>query len=171
MSNSRHGRGRSPVITSLHDRMPNILCVSAIVRRASFAGRNGPAKKSPFCLDMPRHQHARKRFGRRQLQIRVVLVVAQQDVVARVALLDQVVLERQRLDDRVGDDDVEPRGFVEQRVVTRTGAVGAEIAADAVAQRSRLADVQRLAGGVGVQIDAGLMRQPRHLLLEIVNRH
>ena len=43
MSNSRHGRPRSPVITSLHDRMPNSLCVSDIVRRASDAGMNGPA--------------------------------------------------------------------------------------------------------------------------------
>ena len=34
---------RSPVITSLQDRMPNSRCVSVIVRRASEAGRNGPA--------------------------------------------------------------------------------------------------------------------------------
>ena len=43
MSYSRHGRARLPVITSLHERMPNSRCVSAIVRRASRAGRNGPA--------------------------------------------------------------------------------------------------------------------------------
>ena len=43
MSYSRHGRPRLPVITSLHDRMPNSRCVSAIVRRAKLAGRNGPA--------------------------------------------------------------------------------------------------------------------------------
>ena len=35
--------GQKPVITSLHDRMPNSLWVSAIVRRPSFAGMNGPA--------------------------------------------------------------------------------------------------------------------------------
>ena len=34
-------------MTSLQDRMPNTRCASAIVRRASLAGRNGPAKKSP----------------------------------------------------------------------------------------------------------------------------
>ncbi len=43
MSYSRHGRARVPVITSLHERMPNNRCESPIVRRASFAGRNGPA--------------------------------------------------------------------------------------------------------------------------------
>ena len=43
MSYSRHGRSRLPVITSLHDRMPNSRCVSPIVRRASDAGMNGPA--------------------------------------------------------------------------------------------------------------------------------
>ena len=43
MSYSRHGRSRMPVITSLHDRIPNSRCVSPIVRRASEAGMNGPA--------------------------------------------------------------------------------------------------------------------------------
>jgi hypothetical protein len=31
-------------------------------------------------------------------------------------LLDQVVLERERLDDRIGDDDLEPDDLVEQRI-------------------------------------------------------
>ena len=61
------------------------------------------------------------------------------------ALLDEVVLERQRLDDRVGDDDLEPGDLVEQRVGLGIDAVGAQIVADAVAQRTRLADVDRLA--------------------------
>ena len=93
-----------PVITSLHDRMPNTLCVSAIVRRANFAGQERAGVDIAVPLHDARHQHARKRFRRRQLQVGVVLIVAQQDVVARRALLDQVVLERQRLDHRVGDD-------------------------------------------------------------------
>ena len=38
MSNSRHGRPRSPVITSLHERMPNSRWVSDIVLRPSAAG-------------------------------------------------------------------------------------------------------------------------------------
>ena len=43
MSYSRQGRPRLPVITSLHERIPNSRCVSAIVRRAKCAGMNGPA--------------------------------------------------------------------------------------------------------------------------------
>jgi hypothetical protein len=43
ISNSRHGRPRSPVIVSLHDRIPNSRCVSDMVLRASEAGMNGPA--------------------------------------------------------------------------------------------------------------------------------
>ena len=70
-------------------------------------------------LDRARHQHARKRLGRRQLQVGIVLIVAQQDVVARRALLDDVVLERQRLDHRVGDDDFEARRL---RPAARRGA-------------------------------------------------
>ena len=58
-------------------------------------------------LDAARHQHPRKRLAGRQLQVRVVLVVAQQDVVLRRPLLDQVVLERERLHHRVGDDHLE----------------------------------------------------------------
>ena len=87
------------------------------------------------------------------------------------ALLDQVVLERQRLDDRVGDDDLEPDDLVEQRVGLRIRAVGAEVVADAVAQRARLADVNRVALRVEVQIDPGLLRQPGDLFLEFVDGH
>ena len=43
MSYSRHGRLRSPVMTSLHERMPNSRCVSPMVLRANRAGMNGPA--------------------------------------------------------------------------------------------------------------------------------
>ena len=107
------------MITSLHDRMPNSRCVRPIVLRAKCAGRNGTGVEAAVALDAARHEHARKRFVRRQLQVRIVLVVAQQDVVLGRALLDEVVLERQRLDDRVGDDDLEPGDLVEQRVGLR----------------------------------------------------
>ncbi len=43
MSYSRHGLSRLPVMTSLHDRIPNSRCVSDIVFRANCAGMNGPA--------------------------------------------------------------------------------------------------------------------------------
>ena len=43
MSNSRQGRSRRPVISSLHDRIPKSRWVSRIVRRARLAGMKGPA--------------------------------------------------------------------------------------------------------------------------------
>ena len=61
--------------------------------------------------------------------------------------------------------------LVEQRVGLGLDAVGAEIVADAVAQRPRLADVDRVARRVEVQIDPGLLGQPGDLLLEIVDGH
>ena len=82
-----------------------------------------------------------------------------------------MVLERQRLHDRVGDDDLEPLGLVQQGVDPRARAVGAEIAADAVAQHARLAHVQRVARVVEVQVDAGLLGKAGDLGLEITDRH
>ena len=122
-------------------------------------------------LDGARHQHTRKRLGRGQLQVRIVLVIAQQDVELRLTLLDQVVLERQRLDHRVGDDHLQPGDFVEQRVALGIRTVQAEIAAHTIPQRPRLADIDRLASVVQIQIDARLLRQSLDLFLEIGDRH
>ena len=127
--------------------------------------------EAAVALDAPRDEHARERLVGRELQVGIVLVVAQQDVVFRRALLDEVVLERQRLDDRVGDDDLEAGDLVEQRVGLRVRAVRAEIVAHAVAQRARLADVDGVAARVEVQIDSRLLRQPGDLLLEFVDGH
>ena len=54
--------------------------------------------------------------------------------------------------------------------ISGAGAVGAQIAADAVPQHPRFADVQRLALPVRIQVDAGLLRQPGDLVLEIMDR-
>ncbi len=64
-----------------------------------------------------------------------------------------------------------PGDVVEQGVMARAHAVGAEIAAHAVAERARLADVDRLAARVTPQIHAGLLGQPGDLILEVVNGH
>ena len=112
-----------------------------------------------------------KRLGGGQLQVRIVLIVAQQDVVARRALLDQVVLERERLDHRVGDDHFEAHRFIQQRVVARAHPVGAEVRARPIAQGPGLADIQRLAFCVVVEVDARLLRQPGDLLFEILDCH
>ena len=168
MSYSRQGRCRVPVMTSLHDRMPNTLWVSDMVRRANFAGRNGPAYMLPSRSTERATSTRGNGLGRRQLQVWIVLVVAQQDVVARRPLLDEIVLERQRLNDRVGDDDFKADGFVEQRVVTRAHPVGAQVRARPIAQGPGLADVKRVAVCVVVEIDARLLWQPGNLLFQVL---
>ena len=122
-------------------------------------------------FDPARHEHARKRLAGRELQVGIVLVVAQQDVVFGRPLLDQVVLERQRLHHRVGDDDLEMLCFVEEGVYPRAGAMRAEVAADAIPQHARLADVQGFPGPVRIEVHAGLLRQTGDLGLEITDRH
>ena len=67
--------------------------------------------------------------------------------------------------------DLDRRDLVEQRVVPRAEAGRPQVAAHTIPQRTRLADVDRVAGRVAPQIDAGLLRQPRNLLLEVVDSH
>ena len=131
----------------------------------------GPGVVVIVALDAARDQHPRERLARRELEVGVVLVVAEEDVVPRSALLDQVILERERLDDRVGDDDLEPLRFVEQGVDARAHALRAEVAPDAIAEDPRLADVQRFARLVGIEVDARLLRKTGYLGLEITDRH
>src|SRR5207244_11121589 len=64
-----------------------------------LGGQEGTRIEAPVPLDPARHQHAWKGLRGGQLQIGVVLVVAKQDVVFGISLLDEVILESQRLDD------------------------------------------------------------------------
>ena len=122
-------------------------------------------------IDLARDQHAWEIFPNGQLQVGVVLVVAQEDVVFRDPLLDQVIFERQRFDDRVGHDDFQPLRLVEQGVDAGAHALGAQVRAHAVAQDLGLADVQSLPTPVVIQVNAGLLRQAGDLGLEVTNRH
>ena len=126
--------------------------------------------EAAVALHAARDEHAGKRLVGRQLEVRIVLVVAQQDVVLRRALLDEVILERERFDDRVGDDHFQPRDFAQQRVGLRVAA-GAKIIPDAVAQRARFADVNGVATRVEVQVHSRLLGQPGNLFLEFVDGH
>ncbi len=122
-------------------------------------------------LRLPRDQDAGKCLAGGQLQVGVVLVVAQEDVVAGILLLDQVVLERQRLDHRVGDDGLEPCRLVEERVDARAHALRAEVAAHPVPEHARLADVQGFTRLVRVDVDPGLFGKTGYLGLEITDWH
>ena len=103
-----------------------------------------------------------KTFGcrslQRQLDVGVGLVVAQQDVEARLALFDQVVFKCQRLALVVDDDVLDIDRLAHERAGLRIlKLVGFEkVAAHARAQVFRLADIDHHALGVLVQIAARL---------------
>ena len=107
-------------------------------------------------------------IGERELHVGVGLVVAQQDVEARLALLDQVVFERQRFV-LVGDQDVvDVDGLAHERAGLGVGLRGFEqIGADAGAKVLGLADVDDLALGVLVEVHARLGGQNANFLDEI----
>ena len=136
-----------------------------------MGGHERAGVKAAVALHAARDQNPGKRLVGRQLEERVVLVVAQQDVVSGRALLDQVVFERERLHHRVGDDHLEADDLVEQRVGLGIRTVGAQIVPHPVAQHPRLADVNRVTTLVEVQIDPGLLGQPANLFLEFVDGH
>ena len=70
----------------------------------------------PVLFEPARHIHARVALAERQLDVGVALVVTQQNVVARLELLDQVVLERERLLLVVEDDGLKVVGRLEHQV-------------------------------------------------------
>ena len=109
-------------------------------------------------LDQPaRHVHARIFFKRRVADVRIGLVVAQQDIEFRLVLLDQTVFQRQGLALVVHDDVIEVRDFPHQRAgLGVQPARFQEIRFHAIAQGTRFPDVQNVSQGVLEQIDARL---------------
>ena len=106
--------------------------------------------------------HAREGC-RHQLQVRVALVVAKQDVEARAQRLDQVVLEQQRLGLAAHHRGLQPRDALDHQADARAAVVLLEVARHALLQVARLADVEHRAGRVEVAVDARPLRQRRHL--------
>ena len=106
----------------------------------------------------------------RELDVGVGLVVAQQDVEARLALLDEVIFERERFM-LVGDGDVvHVDSFAHQRAGLGVGLRGLEkVGAHAGAQVLRLADVDHLALGVLVEIAAGQVGRVRIFAWRSIN--
>ena len=106
--------------------------------------------------------------GEGELDVGVGLVVAQQDVEARLALLDEVVFEGQRFV-LVGDEDVvEIDGLAHERAGFGVGLRGfKQVGAHARAQVLGLAHVDDFALGVFVEIHAGLGGEGADFLVEI----
>src|ERR1700678_482382 len=99
-------------------------------------------------------------LGEGPLDVGVGLIVAQQDVEARLLLLDQVILERERFSVVGYDYVVDIDGFADERAgfcVLPPSLM--EIGRDARAEVFRLADVDNFAFGVFVEIDSGERRE------------
>ena len=101
------------------------------------------------------------------------LVVAQPDVERRTVTFDEVLLEMERLDLAAGDDRLDPRRPLDERVDAEpvVAAPGLEVLAHAGAQRFGLADVEDLVGLVAEEVDAGARRQPLQLGHDLFGRH
>ena len=102
-----------------------------------------------------------------QADVRIALVVAEQDVVARLERLDQVVLEQQRLAFGARDRGLDARDLRDHHRDARLVRALLEVARHALLQVARLADVERVAGGVLHPVDAGPVRQRRDQLARV----
>ena len=115
-----------------------------------------------------RDVHARIALAHGQLDVGIGFVVAQQNVVARLLLLDEVVLERERFLLVVDHDVVEIDGLAQQRAglgVLRRAFE--KIRAHPRAQVLGLADIDDLALGVLVEIHAWRGRQSANFLMQV----
>src|SRR5581483_2771978 len=126
-----------------------------------------PEVARPVLLHPPGHHQPRELLVGGELEERVVLVVAEDDVVAGPVLLDQRRLEDHRLELVCGDDVLEVPDVADEGVGLGIAGAGLlEVRADAAPQRGRLADVDDLALCVLVEIDPGPVRDLFELLRE-----
>ena len=120
------------------------------------AGEVGAKVSGAVFAQAPSDENLRISIGEGELDVRVSLVIAQQDIEARLALLDQIVFQRKSFM-FIGYRDV-----VDVHCLPHQGArlgVGLgsfqKVRADSRTQILRLADVDHLALGVLVEVAAG----------------
>ena len=121
-------------------------------------------------LAHPRQLKTGNQIAHVDLDQQVRLVVAERDVVARSVFLDEPAFEQQRL--RFGFDNVvlEIPDALDESASFHVGSLPArrhEVAADAFAQVSRLADVDDAVQAVAHQVNARLVRHVAQFLGEI----
>jgi hypothetical protein len=97
--------------------------------------------------------HARG-VAARDLQVGIGLIVAEQDVVARLEGLDQVVFQDQGLGLAVRDGGLQARDLRDHHRDARARQILLEVARHAVLQVARLADVEDLVLGVEIAVHA-----------------
>ena len=116
----------------------------------------------------PRDEDLGEAVAHGELDIGIALVVLEQDVEARLALLDEVGFEGQRFA-LVADQDVfEIDGLAHQRAGFGVGLRGfQQVRANARAQVLGLAHVDHRTFGVLVEVNAGLGGQGADFLVEV----
>ena len=154
--------------SSLHDGNQEV-AVNQIDNAIRKTGREvRPEVERAVLAQAPRRKHARITLTDRQLDVGIRLVVAQKNVVARLLLLDQIVLERQRFLLVVDHDVVEIDGLAQQGPCLGVlGGAFQKVRPHPRAQVVRLAHVDDLALGVFVQIHAGRGRKSADFLVKI----
>jgi hypothetical protein len=149
------GRHQKMAVNEVHQAMRQV------------AGKIRAVVSGAVLAQAARDVNARILFGG-QLDVRIGLVVAQQDVEARLPLLDEVVLERQRFFFVVDQNVIDVGGFGDERAGLGIGqAVVVEVAAHAEAQALGLADVDHPSAGVLVKVHAGRERQLGRFVTQI----
>jgi hypothetical protein len=108
---------------------------------------------------------------RRDLQVGVALVVAKQDVVARLERLDQVVLEQQRLGLGAHHGGLHARDLRDHVADARAAVALLEVVGNALLQVARLAHVEHRARGVEVAVDTRQLRQGRDFAEQLIGMH
>ena len=106
---------------------------------------------------------ARRGGDSRELEIGVALVVAEQDVVARLERLDQVVFEDERFCLGAYHRHFQPGDLADHEADAGAPVILLEIAGDAPLQVYRLADVQHLIVGIEIAVHARQGGQGGHL--------
>jgi hypothetical protein len=114
---------------------------------------------------LAREVHARELLVEAHSHVRVGLVVSQPDVEARPVALDELLLGEQRLGLRLRHQEVD-RGDLPGELEPASVGPG-EVRGDALADRGRFAHVEDLSLGVLEHVDAGLVREPLSLLVDV----
>ncbi len=117
-------------------------------------------------VDAARHLDGRERIAGPHANVRVVLVVLEQDVVARLVNPDQLSFGDQRLQLVAGQDELDVGGVVADAQYLRVEVARLEVAAHAVAQVLGLAHVDDRAGRVEHLVDA---RPGRQVVEDVLN--
>ena len=132
------------------------------------AGEIGAVVGRSVLAQSPRDKDLGEAVGEGELDVGVRLVVAQKNVEARLALLDEIVFEGEGLV-LVGDEDIfDVNRLAHERAGFRIGLRGfKQVRTNARAKVVGLAHVDDVAFGVLVEVDAGLGGQRADFFEEI----